>query len=268
MFLKSIFYRRHKEEAKEEIREKNKDVLQEIMLIITQIKNEYSLEDYVNVQFSDEYPINKGITKFENNICYIEIGVEGCRGKKKLLEDEWITLQNTIVHELTHAKNYVKMTQDTRDKLKDNLHSLTYFARQLVDEYSAYKAADDRYKQVVINSSENSLQRALKPFWFNKQFIQDTGLNAERRYDYFYDDCTAIIIHSIRNKKFPSIPETYSGYNATCKKIMEIVQEYNSKMPLDYDQYEEAGKKLWNALLLMVPVSFISNFKMNVGIKF
>jgi hypothetical protein len=53
-----------------------------------------------------------------------------------------------------------------------------------------------------------------------------------------------------------------------CKKIIEILEEYNSKMPLDYAEYEEAGKKLWNALLIMVPNNLKSNFKKNIGIRF
>jgi hypothetical protein len=178
---------------------RDKDLLREIMLFVNQIKKEYSLEGFVNVQLIDELPINQGISVFGNNICNVQIGIKECRKRNELLEREWITLKNTIIHELTHVKNRVELAQDTQKKIKNNIHSLTYFAVQLVDEYNAYKAADDRFKQFRIGCEESVLQRALQLFWLNEHFIQVTGLDDKSRYNHFYDNCTAIIVHSIRS---------------------------------------------------------------------
>lgn len=267
MGLKGLLSRRFKKTGNE--RNNDKELSREIILFIDKVKKEYYLDDFVNVQLSDELPINQGriIIDFENSIFTVKIGVKECRERNELSDSEWITLKNTIVHELTHAKNRRELTQDTQEKLNDNIHSLPYFAMHLIDEYNAYKTADNRFRQSVA-TEESLIQRALKPFWFNEHFIKETRLDDNSRYDHFYDDCTAIIIHSIRNIRFPSIPETYRGYNDMCKKIIEILSNYNSMMPLSYDKYEEAGGELWNALLIMVPNNLRSNFKKNVGIRF
>lgn len=263
MYIKRIFSQLF---VKKERRDKD-DLLKEIMLFVNQIKNEYSLDKGVDVQLNDKLPINNGNMEIVDNICIVQIGVNGCRGSYEHSEEKWITLKNTIVHELKHAKNNKELTPDTQEKKNVNLRSLTHLAIQLVDEYNAYKTADDRFKQVNLDSTEKNLQRALQLIWINKDFIKMTQLDANSRYIHFYDLCTAIIVHSLRNVKFPSIDETYSGYNDMCKKIIGILEEYNSKMPLDYAKYEEAGEKLWIALLIMVPKDLISNFRENTGIR-
>lgn len=191
----------------------------------------------------------------------MRIGTKESREHNKLSKSEWITLKNTIVHELTHVKNRLEMTQDTREKLNNNMYSLAHFAMMLVDEYNAYKTADDRFKQFSMGSEESELQITLQLFWDNKRFKQVNKLDANRRFNHLYDACTAIIVHSIRNRKFPSISEMYSGYNNMCVRIMEVLGLYNSRMPLDYATYEEVGKELWIALLIMVPQDSIRNFK-------
>ncbi|RUS44923.1 hypothetical protein [Cohnella sp. AR92] len=253
------------------INKRSTDTEREIMLFVDQIKKEYSIVGPMNVKFSDELPINKGDANFGDKECIVNIGIKGKRARNReiseLSESEWITLKNTIVHELRHVKNREELTQDTREKIYNNRFSLPYFAMQLIDEYDAYKSADEKYSQASIGSTESELQRAMKQ-WLNKQLIMLSGFNDITRYNHFYDNCTAIIVHSIRNINFPSIPETYSGYNEMCRKIIDIMHEYYSEMPLSYDKYEEAGRRLWNAILIMVPNDLINIFKKNVGIRF
>lgn len=263
MFIKNLLSRLTQKSVKIE-----SDVLQEIMLFSDEIIKEYSLKGFVEIQLKDEMPINNGRVIFENNIWIAQIGVKGCRNLKELASGDWITLKNTILHELTHVKNKIEMTQDTLKKLNEKDLSLACFAMKLIDEYVAYRTADERFEQLIIGSKENEVQRALKPFWSNKYFIQNSGLNGAERYDQLYDIFTAIIVHSTRNANFPSIPEDYNGYNEMCKRVITIVDKYSIEMPLDYEKYEEAGKELWDALLIIVPKHLVGNFKRNTGLKF
>ncbi|MCP3746772.1 hypothetical protein [Paenibacillus sp. A3M_27_13] len=268
MILKDLFFLLLKKTKKIEIGHEKNELFQDIMLFVDRIKIEYSLGEFVSVQLNDELPINEGIAKFEDNICYVQIGARGCRERNELSEGEWATVKNTIVHELTHAKNKADLTQDTRKRLEDNMYSLAYFAMQLIDEFSAYKAADTRFIQIKIGSEETILQKAIKQVWFDEGFLQTSKYNNTKRYEHFYDICTAIIVHSIRNKEFPSIPEIDKGYNDMCIRMIDILREYESKMPLDFKDYEKSGNELWDALTIMVPDSLIRNFKINVGIRF
>lgn len=244
---------------------KSNKLLQEIESVIEEIRSEYYTNDSIQIVLNDELPINQGEADFNNEPYKVVIGVAGCNERQDLLESEWITLKNTILHELTHVKNRVEMSKGTREKLNDSIHSLPFFAMNLIDEYSAYKAADDKFKQVRVMSEEIDVQKAHRTFWFSKNV---TRLSAETRYSAYYNNCTAVIVHSFRTKNFPSIPELYPGYNDMCRDLMGILSKYNSKMPLNYDEYERAGKELWGALLQMVPEEYQQEFKSNVGIKF
>ncbi|MGG3278979.1 hypothetical protein [Paenibacillus solani] len=262
MGWKDFFFRGIKKE--QSIVETKKSLLQEIESVIEKIRKDYYTNDSIQIELNDELPINQGEANFDNYPYKVVIGVKGCSEKQDLLDSEWITLKNTIVHELTHIKNRVQMNKDTHEKITARIHSLPYFAMQLIDEYSAYKAADDRFKQVKLMSDEIDVQNALRAFWFAKNVAR---LRAETRYSYYYNNITAVIVHSLRNKNFPSIPETYAGYNNMCRDLMGILSKYNSKMPLNYDEYERAGKELWVALLKMVPIEYQQDFRKNVGVK-
>ncbi|MGG4106723.1 hypothetical protein AAXB25_22755 [Paenibacillus lautus] len=262
MGWKDLFFRGIKKEQSVDVTKKS--LLQKIESVIDEIRTDYYTHDSIQIELNDELPINQGEARFNNNQYIVVIGVQGCSEKKDLLDSEWITLKNTIVHELTHIKNRVQMSKDTQEKIKASIRSLPHFAMNLIDEYSAYKAADDKFKQFKMMSEEIDVQKAHGSFWLGKNV---TRLSAETRYSYYYDNCTAVIVHSFRNKNFPSIPEMYAGYNNMCRDLVGILSEYNSKMPLNYDEYERAGKEIWGALLKMVPVENQQEFKENVGIK-
>lgn len=262
MGWKDFFFHRMKKQ--QSAIETNKSLLEEIESVIEEIRTGYYTNDSIQIELNDELPINQGELEVKNDQYKVVIGVEGCNERQNLLDSEWITLKNTIVHELTHVKNRVQMSNDTREKISASIHSLAHFAMLLIDEYSAYKTADDQFKQVRIMSKEIDIQNAHRSFWLGKNVAR---LSAKVRYAHYYNNCTAVIIHSLRNKNFPSIPEMYPGYNNMCRDLMCVLSEYNSRMPLNYDEYERAGIELWGVLLKMVPVEYQQEFKGNVGIK-
>lgn len=251
---------------KKKVKNEN-SLLQEIIQFADNVKKEFHLED-VKFEFDETLQINKGSANTNSAPYIVTIGVKECSEHKDLSESQWITIKNTIMHELQHMKNHVELKKSTVNKLVENKYSLAYYAFYLVDEYSAYKTADDKFKVNTSGSKEEKLQKAFKQLWAEEGLFERYGYSDKERFGQIYDIVTAIIVHGIRNEEFPSIPEAYQGYNDMCKKIKEIVIKYSSLMPLDYNHYEVAGQELWNALLLAVPQNKYIDFKKNLGIRF
>ncbi|SLK16420.1 MULTISPECIES: hypothetical protein [unclassified Paenibacillus] len=242
-----------------------------IQLLVNQIIDEFSLDGIVEVVYTDSLPMRQG--RFDRFKSLVIIGIKETLDTSKTITDEdWLAFKNTIHHELTHAKNYISLDHSTKEKINNQLYSLKHFAYKLIDEYSAYSSADGKYRQTGIGSSEETIQRALRPLWSNDYFVEQTtsqnGFNDAMRYEHFVDLCTAVLVHSIRNDKFPSFKETYTGYNEMCKSLVSILEKYSAQLPLNHEEYEKASLRIWEALLIMVPENKVALFKRNVGIIF
>ncbi|MET1174571.1 hypothetical protein [Paenibacillus amylolyticus] len=242
-----------------------------IQLFVNQIMDEFSLDGTVGVEYTDSLPMRQG--RFDRFNSIVIIGIkETLDTSKPITDEDWLGFKNTIHHELTHAKNYMALDHATKEKINNDLFTLKHFAYKLIDEFSAYSSADRKYRQTGLNSTEETVQRALKMLWFNDLFVEQT--TSENRYndadrnEYFVDLCTAVLIHSLRNDKFPSIIETYTGYNEMCRSLVSILEEYSAQLPLNHEEYEKASLRIWEALLIMVPKNRVSLFKRNVGIIF
>ncbi|CAM3303554.1 hypothetical protein HP548_12130 [Paenibacillus taichungensis] len=242
-----------------------------IRLYVNQILNEFSLVGAVKVEFNADMTIRNG--RYDRFKSLVIVGIqETLDTSEPITDQDWLAFKNTFHHELTHAKNYIALDDATKEKINNELFTLKHFAFKLIDEYSAYSSADGKYRQTGIGSSEEIIQRALKPLWSNDYFVEQTtsqnGYNDVKRYEHFVDLCTAVLVHSIRNDKFPSIKETYAGYNEMCKSLVSILEEYSAQLPLNHEEYEEASLRIWEALLIMVPKNRVTLFKRNVGIIF
>lgn len=245
--------------------------LEKMQLYVNQIMDGFSLDGTIGVVYNDDLPIRQG--RFDRFKSRVIIGIqETLDTSEPITDQDWLAFKNTIHHELTHAKNYIALDDATKEKINNDLFSLKHFAFKLIDEYSAYSSADGKYIQTGIGSSEETIQGALKPLWSNDYFVEQTtsqnGYNDAKRYEHFVDLCTAVLVHSIRNDKFPSIKETYSGYNEMCKSLVSILEEYSAQLPLNHEEYEKASLRIWEALLIMVPKNRVVLFKRNVGIIF
>lgn len=242
-----------------------------IQLLVNQILDEFSLIGTVDVKYEPRLPMRQGRYNRINNLVIIGIR-ETLDTSNPITDEDWLAFKNTIHHELTHAKNYIAMDHSTKEKINNELFTLKHFAYKLIDEYSAYSSADGKYRQTGIGSSEETIQRALKPLWSNDYFVEQTtsqnGFNDAKRNEHFVDLCTAVLVHSIRNDKFPSIKETYNGYNEMCKSLVSILEEYSAQLPLNHEEYEKAGLRIWEVLLIIVPKNRVALFKRNVGIIF
>lgn len=244
---------------------------EKMQLYVNQIMDEFSLVGTVGVVYTADLPIRQG--RFNRFKSLVIIGSqETLDTSEPITNQDWLAFKNTIHHELTHAKNYLALDDATKEKINNDLFTLTHFAFKLIDEFSAYSSADGKYRQTGIGSSEETIQRALKPLWSNDYFVEQTtsqnGFNDAKRYEHFVDLCTAVLVHSIRNDKFPSIKETYTGYNEMCKSLVSILEEYSAQLPLNHEEYEKASLRIWEALLIMVPKNRVALFKRNVGIIF
>jgi len=168
-------------------------------------------------------------------------------GKERNDADD-IEIGNTICHELSHAKTRENMQEDVLLRLKENKKSWAYWAYRVIDEYRAYKLANELYPQEkdVLKSTEAEIIHVIKHYSCPHT---NTGYSDEAYIDSYYDLASAIIAHNIVNPEFPS--STSESFNRFAKTFMEIIVTAALKDNMTYHDYKKVGQELRDSFKLI-----------------
>ncbi|MCY6958429.1 hypothetical protein [Clostridium brassicae] len=252
-------------EQKIEAQSKSK-IYDQMLKFEQEFERKYNLTEKVDFQLLNDKLDRESVTQFIDQKCYVKVGIKDYEDQEYLTDKQCNHIRNTIVHELIHCRNYFSLSVDTRVKISQNLRTINHWARMLLDEYSAYKEANEIYPETVdeLNCSEGKLFTAFKRMYAGI-LIKATD---EQFFEAFYDNCSALITISIVNKEFPTIKVENRNYNRACESFLNALKEAYLKMPLNFDEYKVLGEELLKCLSSMAPKNEIETFKLNTHIKF
>lgn len=231
-----------------------------------ELEGKYGLVGKVDFQLLGNKLDNESITQIGDQKCYIKVGVKDYENQEYLTDKQCNHIRNTIAHELIHCRNHFNLSLDTRVKIRQNLMTINNWARLVLDEYSAYKEANEMYPETVdeLNCSEELLFTVFKQM-YGRILINVTD---KQMFEAFYDYCSALIVTSVINKEFPTIEVENKNYNAACQRFLNVLKEAHLKMPFTFDEYKVLGEELLECLISMAPKDKIEVFKFNTHIKF
>lgn len=241
--------------------------LQKIKDFELEMERKYNLTGKIDFHLLRNEFDKKSKGCFMDGKYYIEVGMKDYENLESLTDKQWNHIYNTITHELIHGRNYYNLSSDTQNKLHSNIRTIAHWARLVLEEYSAYKEANELFPETVdeLNCTEEKIFEAFEHMYsigiFNKPSPQEL-------YIAFYDYCSALIVHSIVGNEFPRNKEKNRDYNRACNDFIKDLKETYSKMPLNYDEYKVLGEILLSDLMFMVPVERRNIFKANTNIKF
>lgn len=168
---------------------------------------------------------------------------------KEVNETDDNDICNTMYHELCHVKTRETMPSGVLERLLENRKSLAYWAYRVIDEYRAYKQANDRYPQdkSVLASSEEDVFRAID---YYMKPLKAKGYPDEAFIDAYYDLAAALVVHSILNPEFPVTDN--EGYKIFVEAFIGIVMTAAPAENMTYHDYKRVGKKLRDTFKLLL----------------
>lgn len=116
--------------------------------------------------------------------------------------------------------------------------SIAYWGRLMLDDYSAYKESNALYPETEdeLNCTQEDV---LVPFnHIQKGYFFDT--TDAQFYVAFYNNCCAIILHSIVDDDFPR-DKRNRDYVRACNDFIKDLEEAHGRMPLNYEEYRSLG---------------------------
>ncbi len=227
-------------------------------------EEKYNIVGKIDFSFRSDIPSKESEANFDHFPCIVKVGTQNYGDIEKLDDKQKNHLYNTIEHELIHVRNYYDLTQETRDKISNNLMSIAHWGRLMLDEYSAYKESNALYPETEdeLNSSQ---EKVLESFnHIQKGYL--SGATDAQFYVSFYYNCCAIISHSIVDDDFPR-DKRNRDYVRACNDFIKDLDEAHGRMPLNYEEYKSLGNKLMSDLLIMAPVNKREFFKFNTRIR-
>lgn len=220
-------------------------------ILVNSIEEQFNLLNKVKIEYdANKYDIKSKSCYNDDGSYNIVVGVKDYCNNEKLTDKQYNHICNTILHELIHARNHSLLTDGTKNLLKNNIMTLAHYAWKMLDEYSAYLEANQRFPETA-----DELKGDIDTFFY--AFTHMTrgtliGGTDWQFYDAFYDYCSALVVTYILDK------DNLLSYNDGKNKDMiesyidDLKYSYG-KMPLSYKQYEHLGKRLIKDILIIIP---------------
>lgn len=180
------------------------------------------------------------------------VGIKDFIDANEIDEKQLIYFQNTMFHEFVHADTWLHTPETLKNAFQGNKLTYAYWAYKLLDEYRAYRKANEKYRQdkQYLKEGEEKILSVFEHYCNRLQFRAQEPA-PEMFIDSYYDLGSAFIAHKFVNPDFPSIND---------KHYIQFVDSYLSHLKqasecnlTEYKEYEQLGKQLVKDFKLLFP---------------